>query len=75
MSDQKANKYGCFEFELKFFLNELPVFLKKSQDCKVIENLYFADTRFCLRTVRTPDGKIVDRKWTQKFVSLRCRSY
>ncbi len=69
MSNQKAGKYACYEFERKFLLPELPSSLKSSSQYKQIEDIYFVGTNLRYRTLRSPDGKILDRKLTQKYVS------
>lgn len=67
MSNSKAGKYACFEFERKFLLKELPRELFNSQNYKIIEDKYFKGTNLRLRTVMSPDGEVLDRKLTQKF--------
>lgn len=69
MSHEKAGKYACYEFERKFLLRSLPDVLLASQDYKQIEDRYFVGTNLRLRTVRSADGKILVRKFTQKFIS------
>ncbi|MBK9040971.1 MAG: hypothetical protein IPL83_17765 [Bdellovibrionales bacterium] len=68
MNNKKAGKYACYEFERKFLLTGLPANLKSSSECKQIEDRYFVGTNLRLRIVRSLEGKIVDRKLTQKFV-------
>lgn len=69
MSHMRAGKYSCYEFERKFLLKDLPKDLLSSQDYKIIEDKYFAGTNLRLRSVTSPDKKILDRKLTQKYVS------
>ena len=69
MSSEKAGKYACFEFERKILLKDIPRNLIGSQDYKIIEDKYFNGTNLRLRVVTSPSGKILDRKFTQKFVS------
>lgn len=68
MSNVKAGKYACYEFERKFLLNELPAQLEGSQDYSLIEDKYFSGTNLRLRIVRSFDGKKAERKLTQKYV-------
>jgi len=71
LSHQKAGKYACYEFERKFFLNELPSSLNDSQEYKEIEDKYFLGTNLRLRIIRNPAGEITDRKFTQKYVPAK----
>lgn len=69
MSHQKAGKYACYEFELRFLLTKLPESLKASSDYKEIDDIYFLGTNLRRRTIRSPEGRILERKLTQKYVS------
>ncbi|MGZ5279294.1 MAG: hypothetical protein ACXWC9_05100 [Pseudobdellovibrionaceae bacterium] len=68
MSQQKAGKYACYEFERKFLIPELLPSLQYAKDFKQIEDRYFPETNLRLRIVRNSDGKVTERKLTQKYV-------
>src|SRR4051794_40045060 len=68
MNNKNAGKYACFEFERRFLLEELPAPLADSSTYEEIEDRYFIDTNLRLRTVRSPDGEIINQKFTQKYV-------
>ncbi len=42
--------------------------LLNSKDYKIIEDKYFKGTNLRLRIVISPEGKILDRKFTQKYI-------
>jgi adenylate cyclase len=70
MSNQKFGKYACYEFERKFLLSAIPSKLKSSVDYTLIEDTYFIETNFRLRTMRDPNGKIITKKLTQKYIPV-----
>lgn len=63
----QKEKYSLTEREKRFLLATLPKGTDKS--FRVIEDIYFQDTRLRLRKVTDPLGHILELKLTQKFSS------
>jgi CYTH domain-containing protein len=63
----QKEKYSLTEREKRFLLATLPKGVGTT--CRVIEDLYFQDTRLRLRKVTDQLGQILELKLTQKFPS------
>jgi CYTH domain-containing protein len=63
----QKHKYSLLEREKKFLLASLPAALSL-ETARVIEDIYFPDTRLRLRKMTTIAGETLELKLTQKFV-------